>query len=167
MCWINPTFGFALSRQQAGAKIIAMICLIDRFLKPWILLAFCLLGAVTTLAGSISGYADGIGTMAMISTTYELGWDDLSSAIYFCDFNNRFLRKVTVATGLVSTVLGSGFAGESDGTGTIVTLNQPYDVVSVGGSLYFTGSATVRKVTFSAGTGRRNSPSSPVSNFNI
>lgn len=124
-------------------------------LEPWIVLAFCLLGAVTTLAGSISGYADGIGTMAMMSTTYELGWDAVSSTIYFCDFNNRFLRKVSVATGLVSTVLGSGYAGENDGTGTIVTLNQPYDVVSVGGSLYFTGSATVRKVTFSAGTGRR------------
>ena len=110
---------------------------------------------------------DGIGSNAQIGTTYELGWDAASAAIYFCDYGNRYLRKVVVATGLVSTVLGSGLAGETDGTGTVVTLNQPYDVVSVGDSLYFTGSATVRKVTFSGGTGGRKSPSLSFSNTTV
>jgi sugar lactone lactonase YvrE len=80
---------------------------------------------VTTLAGSgATGYADGTGTAAVFNNPYDLTLDS-SSNIYFVDFNNQRIRRVT-PQGVVTTLAGDGQTGFLDGTGTQARLNFPH-----------------------------------------
>ena len=50
--------------------------------------------------------------------------------VYICDRDNHRIRKVTVSTGIISTIAGTGTASYSgDNTAaTSATLNYPYGV---------------------------------------
>ena len=97
--------------------------------------------AVTTLAGgasgTVGGFLDGQGTNAKFNTPYQAAADALGNA-YVADFVNNVVRRIVIATGVVTTLAGGGCAGcttagYTDDTGTWARFNQPYGVVVVGG----------------------------------
>ena len=93
-------------------------------------------GVVTTLAGNTSGYAEGTGTAALFG--YPCGVTaDGSGNVYVADRDNHRIRKIVVATGVVSTLAGNGTLGYADGTFTAAQFNNPTGVaVDAGGAVY-------------------------------
>lgn len=79
-------------------------------------------GFITTIAGTgTAAYAGdgGAATMAQFNTPYSLALDG-SGNVYVSDFNNNRIRKITVATGIITSVAGNGIAGFS-GDGGLAT----------------------------------------------
>jgi len=98
-------------------------------------------GVVTTLAGSAgqSGSTDGTGTAARFYNPFHITTD--GTYLYFADQSNHTIRKLTIASGLVTTLAGSaGFAGSSDGTGSAARFNYPAAVTTDGNKLYIADS---------------------------
>ena len=87
------------------------------------------LGDVTTLAGSGSpGATDGTGTGA--SFKYPTGVaTDSSGNVFVADGNNNLIRKITAA-GVVTTLAGSGSAGNVDAAGTLSSFDFPSHVAT-------------------------------------
>lgn len=87
-------------------------------------------GAVTTVAGTagISGNVDGVGRQARFNGPEDLALDGAGN-LYVCDYNNRSIRKVVLATGAVSTII-SGATLTAHPSGIV------FDATS--NSLYFT-----------------------------
>lgn len=73
--------------------------------------------------------ANGIGTGASFNYPSAVAVDNSGAFLYVTDINNHRIRKVTVASGLVATLAGSGAASFSNGVGTAATFNQPNDIV--------------------------------------
>ena len=93
-------------------------------------------GAVSTLAGSISGFADGTGTAAQFNSPTGVAVDG-SGNLYVADRSNQRIRKIVLATGEVSTLAGSGTAGFVNGAATAAQFNSPAGVAIDGsGNLY-------------------------------
>ena len=83
--------------------------------------------SLTTLAGGTSAsFADGTGTAALFNVPYGLAVDAAFN-VYVADHSNHRIRRVTQA-GVVTTVIGTGVAGSTDGVGTNALVNTPYDV---------------------------------------
>jgi DNA-binding beta-propeller fold protein YncE len=80
-------------------------------------------GAVTTLAGSTEGFADGTGSAARFHTpsAVAVGPD---GALYVADTGNHAIRKVTL-DGVVTTLAGDGRPGWSDGGPRSARFNGP------------------------------------------
>jgi hypothetical protein len=91
---------------------------------------------VTTLAGSGSEkLEDGIGTNASFYLPYSL-IEGGQGILYIADTNNNVIRKVKTSTGAVTTLAGNGFAGNTDGSFSAATFNNPSSLALVGGILY-------------------------------
>ncbi len=99
-------------------------------------------GAVTTLAGSPagvayptgfpSGHADGVGTAAVFSAPNGIAIDPARKNLYVAD--GRYLRKVVIATGQVSTLVNVSFTNAT--THALDHFNAPYGLATDGTSLY-------------------------------
>ena len=84
-------------------------------------------GAVTTLAGSTQGSADGTGIAATFNGPQGICIDSTGTNLYVVDRNNHRIRMIVIATGAVTTVAGSS-SGSADGTGTAATFNTPQGI---------------------------------------
>ena len=115
-------------------------------------------GTITTVAGNgTCGYA-GDGKAATSAELFEPSGVALDSAnnIYIADWDNSRIRKVTVSTGIISTVAGNGTRGYSGdgGKATSAKLDNPYGLaIDNTGNIYIadTGNYRIRKVTLSTG----------------
>ncbi|MBI1194477.1 MAG: hypothetical protein GC138_01340 [Gammaproteobacteria bacterium] len=96
-------------------------------------------GDVTTLAGSvtgISGYVDATGVNARFNQPVGITTD--GENLYVSDQQNHRIRKIVIATGVVTTLAGSGAPGGLDGTGTTSKFNLPDGINNDGNKLYVT-----------------------------
>ena len=93
-------------------------------------------GDVTTLAGSgAAGNSNGSGTSATFNGPAGVAVDS-SGNVYVADFNNSEIRMIN-ASDVVSTLAGSGTAGNQDGMGTAAEFDGPNDVaVDSAGNVY-------------------------------
>jgi hypothetical protein len=113
-------------------------------------------GIITTVAGTGSaGYnGDGIlATSAALKSPFDVCTDKFGN-IYIADEMNYRVRKITISTGLISTVAGTGVAGDgSDGIlATSCQLSQPKHIaVDTAGNIYISDYKKVRKVTITTG----------------
>jgi hypothetical protein len=115
-------------------------------------------GIITTIAGNgTQGYGGdgGAATSASINNPTGVAVDG-SGNIYIADFYNNRIRKVTISTGIISTVAGNGTQGYGgDGSaGTSANLNYPSEVAVDGlGNIYISdaGNHRIRKVSASTG----------------
>lgn len=111
-------------------------------------------GVVTTLAGTAgsSGSVDGTGAAARFDRPTAITIDGAN--LYVTDTNNETIRKVVIATGVVTTLAGTaGTSGTTDGTGTAALFNNPQGIIADATNLYVTeyGNHTVRKVVIATG----------------
>lgn len=107
--------------------------------------------AVTTVAGTPSS-ADGTGAVAAFKNPYDICTDGTS--LYVADSGNSTVRKVNIATGLVTTLSGmADIAGMTDGTGASARFNAPGSITTDGTALYVadTGNHTIRKIVIATG----------------
>jgi hypothetical protein len=120
---------------------------------------------ITSIAGTGTVGYTGDGAAAKQATlSYPIAVAvDGAGNVFIADKNNHVVRKVTAATGMISTVAGNGTSGYSgdNGPATAATLIQPSGLaVAASGDLYIADEAAsvVRKVsgttiTTFAGTG--------------
>ena len=105
-------------------------------------------GLVATFAGSgIEGSADGQGSAASFNEPSGIAIN--GEGIFVTDSQNHCIRKIT-REGLVTTFVGSGTEGSSDGQGTAARFASPYGIaVSSEGTLFVAdhGGHCIRKVT--------------------
>jgi hypothetical protein len=110
-------------------------------------------GVVTTLAGSDSGVwgsDDGTGADATFDRPYGITTDGTN--LYVADRNNNIIRKVAIATGVVTTIAGDGSYGGTDGTGTAAQFSEPYGITTDGTNLYVVGRGhTIRQIVIATG----------------
>ena len=111
-------------------------------------------GVVTTLAGTAgsSGSSDNTGMSARFNDPNGVTTDGTN--LYVADSGNHTIRKVVIATGVVTTLAGTaGSSGSSDGTGTSARFNDPNGVTTDGTNLYVadSGNHTIRKVVIATG----------------
>ncbi len=81
-------------------------------------------------AGGGSSSGDSVAaTSASLNGPYAVKLDS-SDNVYIADTNNHRIRVVSAATGLISTIAGTGTASYSgdNGPATSATLNYPYDI---------------------------------------
>ncbi|HWV15211.1 MAG TPA: hypothetical protein VN030_07245 [Cellvibrio sp.] len=103
-------------------------------------------GEVSTLAGSPSstgGSADGVGSAA--SFEYPMGLASDGIYLYVCDTGNKAIRKVTIATGAVTTI---ALHSSSDPT---AELQVPQAIILDGGELYLTDLFSIYRVVVNTG----------------
>jgi DNA-binding beta-propeller fold protein YncE len=84
-------------------------------------------GNVTTLAGSVDGYADGVGTQASFSYPFGVSISADGTFALVADTLNHRIRRVSIATGNVTTLAGS-VQGYADGVGTQASFSNPEGV---------------------------------------
>lgn len=83
-------------------------------------------GLVTTLAGTIAGFADGPGDVAEFNLLRGIAVD-IKGNVYLADDTNDKIRKIT-PSGMVSTLAGGDPKGYVDGAGDIAQFNGPTGV---------------------------------------
>ncbi|MES2607667.1 MAG: hypothetical protein V4544_02915 [Pseudomonadota bacterium] len=105
-------------------------------------------GTVTTLAGSVAGFSDGIAASAMFNAPGGMTIDTLGN-IYVADISNQRIRKIT-AFGVVTTIAGTGTVGFADNVPALQALfNQPFGLsTDSAGNIYVadTSNARIRKL---------------------
>ncbi|MFT5404460.1 MAG: streptogramin lyase, partial [Verrucomicrobiales bacterium] len=115
-------------------------------------------GIITTVAGNgTQGYSgDGApATSAQLFEPYEVRFDK-SGDLYFVEMQNHLIRKVTMKTGIISTVAGSGEQGFSGDGGAAVhaKFSRPHSIqFGPEGDLYVCdiGNHRLRKVSMKTG----------------
>jgi sugar lactone lactonase YvrE len=114
-------------------------------------------GAIATLAGNGNwSYVDSSSPAAAAFRDPAGLALDVAGNLYIADSVNQAIRRVSAATGAVTTVAGTGIAGNSGngGLATAAQLNNPTGVaLDAAGNLYIADQANnvVRKITASTG----------------
>lgn len=113
-------------------------------------------GIITTIAGTpdAGGYSGDGGPATKALLYYPEGMAvDASGNVYIADTNNNRVRKVTAATGIISTVAGDGNLGSpgDGGPATSATLSPGAVALDSSGNLYIAVGCAVRKVTIATG----------------
>lgn len=82
-------------------------------------------GVVSTLAGTpgAPGLVDGVGSAARFQVPFDVAVDAAGN-VYVSDHGNHVVRKITAA-GVVTTLAGSGLAGNTDGIGAAASFRYP------------------------------------------
>ena len=112
-------------------------------------------GAVTTIAGAppptpVSGFVDDTGTLARFAGPEGITTDGTN--LYVTDTDNYGIRKVVIATGVVTTIAGARpptpVSGFVDGTGTLARFDHPIGITTDGKNLYVgdTGNHAIRRI---------------------
>lgn len=105
-------------------------------------------GLISTFAGTgAAGAANGTDTATFNSPLAVAA--DGSGNIYVADYGNNLVRKID-ATGVVSTLAGSGAPGADDGAASSATFNLPEGIaVDASGNVYVAdnGNNLIRKIT--------------------
>jgi len=83
-------------------------------------------GEVSTIAGSIQGFVDGVSNIAQFNAPRKITIDNQKN-LYISDLANHRIRKIT-QEGIVSTLAGST-GGFVDGTATNAQFNAPSGIV--------------------------------------
>lgn len=83
-------------------------------------------GVVSTVCGSknFSGSADGIGTSAQFVQPWHIVLSKDAKYLYIADKGNNEIRRLTIFTGMVDTVVGSllaGWTGTADSTAALLS----------------------------------------------
>lgn len=106
---------------------------------------------VSTIAGypRVSGSSDGSGAAARFNGPMGIAADD-TGTVYVADSDNDTIRKITVASGMVTTLAGAaGQTGGDDGIGSQARFNRPFALVLDGAGALFVGDTdndTVRRI---------------------
>ncbi|MBC7545567.1 MAG: IPT/TIG domain-containing protein [Candidatus Sericytochromatia bacterium] len=105
---------------------------------------------VTTIAGNtILGTTDGTGAAARFQRPWAVVVDPTETFLYVTDTDAHRIRKVEIATGVVTTIAGNTL-GHADGTGTGALSNFPVGLAmnAAGTELYIAcrGNHTIRKM---------------------
>jgi sugar lactone lactonase YvrE len=105
---------------------------------------------VLILAGSPIG-TDGTGAAA--SFRYSHGVTSDGANLYVAESDNNKIRKIVIATGVVTTFAGTGIAGALDGSRAVATFDSPYGITTDGTSLYVVDSNNnkIRKIVIATG----------------
>ncbi|MDD5030653.1 MAG: hypothetical protein PHH58_14340, partial [Rhodoferax sp.] len=110
-------------------------------------------GAVSTIAGSgTRGATDGPGTAASFNNPHGISTD--GSSLYVADTGNKTIRKIVLATGVVTTLAGSGRTGGADGVGKAASFQTPVGLTTDGSNLYIvdSGNQNIRQLALATGT---------------
>jgi len=118
-------------------------------------------GVVTTFAGPAAGTltaggADGVGNAASFNGPAGMASDGTS--LYVSEYSGQKIRKIVIATAMVSTVAGPTGGvytnGDVDGVGSAARFSGPLGLATDGTSLYVGdhGNQKVRKIVISSGT---------------
>ncbi|KAB2347970.1 NHL repeat-containing protein [Actinomadura rudentiformis] len=118
-------------------------------------------GQVSAVAGTAAteGFHgdDGPAHAAQLNGPRGLAYDDASHALYIADTGNHCVRKVDLATGIITTAVGQGtVAGDGpDGAATGCQLDSPRGLAHAEGVLYIadTGNHRIRSVLHGQATG--------------
>ncbi|MFN7676113.1 hypothetical protein, partial [Flavobacterium sp.] len=106
-------------------------------------------GIVSTFAGSgVAGNANGTGTAASFNSPIGITTDP-SGNVFVADLGNNLIRMITPA-GVVSTLAGSGIAGNTNGTGTAASFRDPFGLgTDAAGNVYVAerGNDLIRMIT--------------------
>jgi hypothetical protein len=108
-------------------------------------------GVISTIAGTGTAGYNGEGTATSAELNYPFGIAvDAAGNVYIADQGNSRIRKVTVATGIISTVAGNGsvgFAGDG-GQATSATLSGALGIaIDPAGNLFIADKNRIRRVT--------------------
>lgn len=107
------------------------------------------LGVVTTLAGDGSkGSMNGNAATATFNQPSGVAVDT-KGIVYVADLNNNKIRKITL-DGIVSTLAGTGIAGNTNGAGNVASFEEPFGIaVDANSNVYVTDQQNyrVRKIT--------------------
>jgi hypothetical protein len=109
--------------------------------------------AVTTLAGTpgVHGTTDGTGAAASFIELQGVAFDGQGN-LFVTDVYGRNIRQVVIATGVVTTLAGSGASASVDGIGTGASFYAPFGITSDGaGNLYVFDNGTIRQVVIATG----------------
>jgi NHL repeat/Immunoglobulin domain len=111
-------------------------------------------GTVSTLAGAVRGYADGVGSAAKFNLPRGVAVDT-NGNVYVAEYFGQIIRQIT-PSGVASTIAGLGstdfipVGGYADGTNQAAKFNFPASVaVDKNGSLYVAdnNNSAIRKIT--------------------
>ena len=109
---------------------------------------------VTHLAGPLGGSRNSYGTGEEANFYYPHGITGDGTNLYVADTNNHTIRKIVIASGVVTTLAGTaGSLGSADGTGATARFNLPCGITSDGTNLYVadTSNHTIRKIVIASG----------------
>lgn len=111
-------------------------------------------GQVTTLVGTpgVYGTTDGTGAAALFGELQGMAYDGQGN-LFVSDVFGRNIRKVVIATRVVTTLAGSGAVSSVDGVGTAASFYSPYGMTYDGaGNLYVFDHGSIRQVEIATGT---------------